>query len=254
MHDLWLQVYPWIVSGIGGFIGATILLPTKLGEALIQFRTSKVLEGFKAQQSQELERLKSSQSRELERFREQLSHLGDRGRRSNEMEFAAAEAVWKAFVRAWLSTNTCAGGMMTIPRFSTMSETDLTSFMTSSDLSEREKKQLQDSSDREKEYANILSWRDVSIAGTDIYQARLVLREQRIFMPASLTSEFAGVIEKMSGVQVQRRLALQNPHIPAYEFGKATSDWIGDCVAEFDRLANLANQRLFREERAKVEA
>lgn len=254
MHEFWLQVYPWIVSAVGGFIGAAILLPTKVGEALIQFRTSKLLEVYKAQQNQELERLKSSQGRELELFREQLSHFGDRGRRSNEMEFAATEAVWKAFVKAWLSTNTCAGGMMTIPRFSTMSDTNLTSFLALSDLTDREKHELLNASDREKEYVNLLSWRDVSIAQTDIYQARLALREQRIFMPAALTSEFHTVIEKMSGVEVQRRLSLQNPHIPAREFGDATSDWMRNCVSEFDRLAALANQRLFREERARREA
>jgi hypothetical protein len=186
MHELWTQVYPWIVSAIGGFIGATVLLPTKLREALIQFKTNKLLEGFKAQQSQELERRKSEQSRGLEFLREQLNHLGDRGRRSNEMEFAAIEAVWKAFVKAWLSTNTCTGGMMTIPRFSTMSKDELTSFVSSSDLNEREKKMLLDTNDREKEYANIINWRTVSEAGADIYQARLLLREQRIFMPAGL--------------------------------------------------------------------
>jgi len=124
MYEFWTQAYPWIVSALGGFFGTMVLLPTKLGEALIQFRTNKLLERFKAQQNQELERLKSSQSRELELFREQLSHFGDRGRRSNEMEFAATEVIWKAFVKAWLSTNTCVGGMMSIPRFSTMEEGD----------------------------------------------------------------------------------------------------------------------------------
>jgi hypothetical protein len=106
LHALWIEIYPWIISAIGGFVGAALLLPTKLGEALIQFRTNKLLEGFK-----------SEQSRELERLKEQLNHLSDRGRRSNEMEFAAIEGLWRAFVKAWLSTNTCIGSMMVIPRF-----------------------------------------------------------------------------------------------------------------------------------------
>jgi hypothetical protein len=41
------------------------------------------------------------------------------------MEFAAIEAVWRAFVKAWLSTNTCIGSMMPIPRFSAMSEDEI---------------------------------------------------------------------------------------------------------------------------------
>jgi integrase len=108
--SIWSEIYPWILSGIGGAIGAALLLLPKWGEALIQFRTGKLLEGFKSAQNRELERLKAEQTRELERFKadqsrrlerlkEQLSHLGDRGRRSNEAEFIAVQTVWKAFVK-----------------------------------------------------------------------------------------------------------------------------------------------------------
>jgi hypothetical protein len=198
-----------------GFIGAALLLPTKLGEALFSYRLGKALEGFKAEQSRELERLK-----------EQLNHFGDRGRRSNEMEFSAIETVWRAFVKAWLSTNTCIGSMTYIPKFSAMSEDEIRSFAASSDLTEREQKSLLGAFDKEKEYLTIRSWRRVSEAGNDVYQTRLTLREQRIFMPAELTKEFDAVIERMSGAQVERRLALENPHIPSYDFGKASTDWL----------------------------
>jgi hypothetical protein len=73
-------------------------------------------------------------------------------------------------------------------------------------------------------------------------------------MPAALSSEFGGVIEQMAGAQVQRLLSLQNPHIPSPQFGTATTDWMKNCVNEFDRMATLANQRLFREEHPKSEA
>src|SRR6267143_291346 len=109
--DFGAIIYPWIVAGLGGFVGAALLLPTKLGEALFSYRLGKALEGFKAEQSRELERLK-----------EQLSHVGDRGKRSNEMEFSSIKLVWDAFVKAWLSTNTCTGMPMRIPRFETMTE------------------------------------------------------------------------------------------------------------------------------------
>lgn len=251
MHGLWAEIYPWIVAGVGGLLGAALLLPTKLGEALFGYRLGKALEGFKAEQTREIEKLKGEQSHALEHLKEQLGHLGDRGRRSNEMEFSAIESVWKGFVKAWLSTNTCIGSMMTIPRFSTMSDEELQSFVSTSDLGEHEREMLFGAADREKEYAKILNWRTVRQAGSDIYQARLTLREQRIFMPADLTKEFSDVIEQMSGAQVQRRLSLQNPHIREYDYGTATTDWITGCVPVFDRMATLANQRLFRDEHRK---
>lgn len=76
MLAIWNEIYPWLVSGVGGFIGAALLLPTKLGQSLLQFRIDKTLEDFKAERNRELEKLK-----------DQLNHVADRGRRSNEMEF-----------------------------------------------------------------------------------------------------------------------------------------------------------------------
>lgn len=236
--EVWAAIHPWIIAGLGGFLGATLLLPTKLGEALFSYRLGKALEGFKADQIRELERLK-----------EQLSHVGDRGKRSNEMEFSSIKLVWDAFVKAWLSTNTCAALSLRIPRFEMMSEEQVKGFAASSGLSEREQEALLAATDRQKEYVAIESWRMARQAGDDIYQARLTLREQRIFMPAGLTKEFADVIEQMSGVQVQRRLSLENPHIREYEFGKATTEWITNCTPIFERLADSANTRLFRQER-----
>ena len=236
--DVWTAIYPWIVAGLGGFIGAALLLPTKLGEAIFSYRLGKALEGFKAEQNRELERLK-----------EQLTHIGDRGKRSNEMEFSSIKLVWDAFVKAWLSTNTCVGGSMTLPLFKTMSEEEVKSFAASSGLSERDQKALLGATDRTKEYETIEKWRRAREAEIDIYKARLTLREQRIFMPEALTNEFSEVIERMSGAQVEKRLSLENPHIPSYDFGNASIDWLKDCMAVFERLAKAANARLFRQER-----
>jgi hypothetical protein len=66
MYDFFAAIYPWFLAAIGGFIGAALLLPTKFGEALIQYRVGKTLETFKAQQARELESLRAQQARELE--------------------------------------------------------------------------------------------------------------------------------------------------------------------------------------------
>lgn len=138
---------------------------------------------------------------------------------------------------------------MRIPLFERMSEEEVKSFASSSGLSERDQKALLGASDRTKEYATIEKWRMVLEAEIDIYKARLTLREQRIFMPESLTNEFAEVIELMSGAQVGRRLGLENPHISPSEFGTSSTDWLKNCTAVFERLAKSANARLFRQER-----
>ena len=63
-----------------------------------------------------------------------------------------------------------------------------------------------------------------------------------------------GVIERMSGAQVERRLSLQHPNIPSYEFGKVATDWMTNCTTEFTRMAKLVNERLFRNDRNRETA
>jgi hypothetical protein len=237
MYDFFAAIYPWFLAAIGGFIGAALLLPTKLGEALIQYRVGKTLETFKAQQA-----------RELEGLRAELNHLADRGKRSNEMEFQAIEIVWRAFVKAWLSTNTCLGQMIQVPNFSSMTDEEIESFATGIKLEDHEKKSLLDASDKQKQYSSIINWKAVMRAETDIYESRLTLREQRIFIPPTITDEFSAAIEKMSGAQIERRLSLQHPDIRSYEFGTAQTDWMRESTSVFEALATEANRRLFRHE------
>jgi hypothetical protein len=53
----------------------------------------------------------------------------------------------------------------------------------------------------------------------------------------------------MSGAQVERRLSLENPQIPSYDFGESSTEWLKNCTPVFERVAAAANARLFRKER-----
>jgi hypothetical protein len=254
---MWNEIYPWIVSSLGGFLGAVLLLPTKAGEAIIQYRTSRLIEGLKAEQGRELEQLKAEygrdleglkaeQSRRLEQFREQLSHLGDRGRRSNEMEFNAIEILWKEFVKAWLSTNTCVSAMITIPEFERMSDDEAKKFAASYGFTDDEQSALLTAADRREEYVRVVRWKNTMQAARDIYQARLILREQRIFMPPELTRQFGEIIERMSNVQVEQRLSIA--HRREWDHKGPSTAWVQDCSSVFEDMATKANRRLFRDE------
>jgi hypothetical protein len=232
--------------GVRYALGALALLLPKWGEALIQRKTNKLLEGFKSNQTRELERLKAEQSREQELLKEQLNHLGDRGRRSNEMEFVAIETVWKAFVKAWLSTNTCTGAMIQIPDFNRASDEDVKRLAVSSGFSDRDQEALLRSPDRKEEYVRLIKWQMVDEALTDIYQARLTLREQRIFMPPEITKQFGDITERMNAVQVERHIALQQPD--AGDMWRVSHAWMRDNISVFEGMAAKANLRLFRDE------
>src|SRR5258708_4549022 len=104
------HVLPWIIqtgtAALAAFVAFLVLLPSKWGDAYLKHRFERDLEVHK-----------SSLSRDFEHYREQLGHLADRGKRSNEMEFGAIKLVWEKFVEAFLATNRCVAQMIDIPDF-----------------------------------------------------------------------------------------------------------------------------------------
>jgi len=166
--DVWTAIYPWIVAGLGGFVGAALLLPTKLGEALFSYRLGKALEGYKADQNRELERLK-----------EQLSHVGDRGKRSNEMEFSAIRLVWEKFVEAFLATNRGIAQLIESPDLRAMNEEEFETYLTATDFSDSQKQQLRKAPDRQKTYFDIITWRSIVRAQNENFDARLLAQKAR---------------------------------------------------------------------------
>lgn len=118
------------------------LIPTKIGDKLLGYHFERKLTEFKTSQNEKLEQLK-----------EQLAHLSDRGKHSNEREFNAISAVWDKFVDAFLSTNACVIMYMRHPEFSNMSQEELTTFLETTELSEIQKSTIKKASDKNKSYS-----------------------------------------------------------------------------------------------------
>ena len=235
--DFWNVIGPWLIAGVGGAIGAALLLPTKWGEALIKSRFDKSIEAFKAEQGTKLEMLRG-----------QLSHFGDRGRRSNEMEFAAIREVWETTVEAFLATGSCAANVIEYPDLSRMTPQELEAFLSTSGFSKEQNDQIIHAADHNDMYNKIVTWRSIADAGWKNFAANLLLRKQRIFMPNSMRSEFQLVIDLRNKTQVERKLQFQHPHIPRGEWGGAVNSFFNDGDAALEKLAGIVNQRLFRNE------
>jgi hypothetical protein len=216
------------------FIG---LLPTKYGERYLGFHFD-----------QKLAQLKDQQNQEIEKLREQLNHLSDRGRRSNEMEFAAIRVVWESFVEAYLSTATCAYASVEFPDFFRMSDEEREAVISGSDLLEEEKDRMRKAKDPNREYVAILNWQQIARAGRDQHELRLLIRKQRIFMPKQLGDQFMGAVTKLTGVYVHRKMSFQDRE-RIDPFDGPVQEFILSHEVMFDHLCAAANERLFRDEK-----
>jgi hypothetical protein len=235
----WGEVASWLLqTAVAAGVALTafvVLLPTKLAEKYLGFHFDQKLEGLKDQQNQQIEKLK-----------EQLAHFSDRGKRSNEMEFAAIKLVWERFVEAYLATTTCALAFVEHPDFTRMSDADKEAFISESDFSERDKDRLRRTADQNKEYVAIVTWQQIARAGREQHEARLLLRKQRIFMPKELSDQFMEAIGKLAAVYVQRKIGSQSPG--ADGFGGPIPEFLNSHEQMFEQLATLSNTRLFRDE------
>jgi hypothetical protein len=239
--DYWSSISPWIVSSIGGafggVIGAIALLPTKFGEALFKYRFDTAIEGYKAEQGTKLEKL-----------REQLSHTSDRGKRSNEMEFASIRDVWEKTVEAFLATGDCTTNMIEYPDLNPLSVQDLEGFLSTTGFSKEQIDQIRDATDHNDMYVKIVTWRSIANAAQKNFEAELLLRKQRIFMPDAVRTEFQSVLDLLRAAQVERKLQFQHPNIPRNEWGGNVMRFFKEGDPALAALAVLVNQRLFRHE------
>jgi hypothetical protein len=193
----------WILQTIvacGGAVATFVALaPTWLGEKLF----GHILE-------RRLSALRHDQNQKIEELREQLSHLSDRGKRSNEREFEAISAVWNKFVEAYLSTMTCAISYISHPDLEKLNAEELAAFLGSSELSDVQKKQVADSRERNHIYSKIVMFGQINKAGADNFDARLLLRKNGIFIPSDLVAEFQSAIEVLTKAQVERHIENQD--------------------------------------------
>lgn len=237
MTNLWSTFGPWVISAIGGGIGALLFLPSKLGEILFKYRFDREIESFKADQGTKLEKL-----------REQLSHLGDRGRRSNEMEFAAIREVWEKIVEAYVATHSCVVNLIQYPDLNPLSAQELDGFLSTTGFSKEQCDQIRKASDHNDMYVKIITWRSIAHAAQVNFDVNLLLRKQRIFMPDVLRAEFQSLIDLLRAAQVERELQFQHPNIPRNEWGNSVSKFFESGDRTLQELAGNVNRRLFRHE------
>jgi hypothetical protein len=224
------------VAAGAAFVAFLILLPTKYGEKYLAFHFD-----------QKLAELKDRQGQEIEKLKERLNHLSDRGKRSNEMEFAAIRLVWESFVDAYLSTATCAMGHVEYPDFLRMADAEKETIISGSDLTDEEKDRMRKTKDPNREYVAIRNWQQIVRAGKDQFNLRLLIRKQRIFMPRNLSGQFMDAVAKMTSVYIHRKLSFESPGTRD-PFGGPVTEFIESQEAMFDRLCTAANERLFRDE------
>ncbi|HZV20134.1 MAG TPA: hypothetical protein VE986_01160 [Hyphomicrobiales bacterium] len=204
LGDVWGLLWPYLtnagiaVVAVLAFLG---LAPNIVGQRLLGHSLDR-----------KLAELKHSQDAEIEALKAKLNRVSDRSTRSNEREYNAIIIAWESFVDAYISTLRCVYAFISHPDLSTMTGEQLADYLATTDFSEPQKKQMINSSDKNRMYSKIVEKRQIAEADSAIYEARSVLRKQAIFVPEGLEKKFEDALQILSAAQVHRQVSFDHGH------------------------------------------
>ena len=189
--------------------------------------------------------LKHTHEEKIEALRADLAHLQDRGRRANELEFDAASKIWHAFVDAEMKTQQAILDFLSFPDLNKLADEDVTTYLESTELSNQQRKQVLDADDRVRMYSKISRLRNINMAGSAIYEGRLLLRTKGIFLPAVLAKAFKDGFEMLSGAYVEQKLDFEGRGVR--EQPKSTELITGSANLLYSALETLVRSTIRRD-------
>lgn len=231
------EIASWLLqTAIAAGIATTafvILLPTKFGEKYLSFRFDR-----------KLAELKDNQDQKIEALKEQLSHFGDRGKRSNEREYESLSDIWGQFVDAFHSTEGCVTQFIEHPDFTRLTDEEIDSFLSATDFSEDQKQKFRSSSDKNEFYSRTIAWKNIAKAHNQIFEVRIALKKRGIFVPEDLRRIYEEAIEFCSKAEIHEFVRFR--HADSTMGPDTPIKFFEGKDATFKRVMDATSARLLR--------
>jgi hypothetical protein len=220
-----------IFGAVGGIGAVLIAVSTGWGRRFVDHQFDK-----------RIEKVKSGLEADIERLKAKLAHLGDRGIRSNEREYAAIIASWVAFVEAYLATNRCVARLDEFADLSKKGDDEFDEWAENIRLPADIAASVKTSKDRNRAYGRYLQWKAISEALRLHYDARQCVRKQGIFIPQELETQFLCNLDLISQTLAGRRAEFDNRATETT--AKWTSQFLENGPASYEALKNAARERM----------
>jgi hypothetical protein len=117
-------------------------------------------------------------------------------------------------------------------------------FLETTELSAAQRQQVSSAMKKVDMYSKIMSLRQINAAGASIFDARLLLRRNGIFVQTSIMGEFKNALEILGKAQVERYIEFQ--HRSGVDY-KESSRLLSDGEKVLDRLQSMVRTRLHRD-------
>jgi len=221
------------VVGTTAFIGLLFMLPSKFVDKRLNLWFDQQLEEFKGQQNEKIARLQG-----------QLNHLTDRGRLSNEREYAATTAAWESYVDAHQATLQSVVAFISLPNLDLLSDEDLDEFLRSNKFSDRQIADVRNARDRNRSFARIVQLRFINKANQALHDAREIIIKQSVFIEAGLQDLLDGNLDRLTRAWVEENVNFGRRG--GEELHEARDDLLRNGNARLDELRARVRDRLLR--------
>jgi hypothetical protein len=216
------------------------------GEKLIGNFFDRRLEAFKHEQTVELGAIRHDQNQQIENLKAQISHITDRGIRSNEREYTALASIWEKYVDLHYATNVCVVGFTQFPELNNYSDEELANYLETTEFSKMQKEQVKKATDKIRSAATIQNFRYVNAAQTQFYEMNLLLHKLGIFVPIDIRNQFRSPIQVCGSAMAQRYAELGGRRIQM----EADLEFLRDGDKHLHTLKTIVGARLLRDLRA----
>ena len=201
MKDLLIPAF----TSLGVTLAGLWVAARFLGEKLFGHWLEGRLQRQQQERAVELEQLKNEQNRQIELLRADIGHLQDRGKHSNEREYAATAEIWEKFVDMYHATRVAISGSFQYPDLERMSESALASFLENEDALTREQKTaVVDAENKSDKFSRFINTNNIIKAQHTYYDFRLLIDKRGIFIRKPLKEQFEQAAELCSAAVGQR--------------------------------------------------
>ena len=244
MIDLTASAVAGAVASLGLTTAALWAAGRFFGEKLFGHWLEERLQSQKQAHAVELTKLKSEQDRQIELLRADIGHLQDRGKLSNEREYAALTEIWEKFSDLHTATINCVMRFLQFPDLQQMNDDEVAKFLERNEFTEDEHAAVRNAASRNHGFSRVMHVRLIARARSASFDFRARFDKQNIFIPKSLADSLYEAADQCWRAIVQRdaeESGLRSPDM------KDDVEFVQKGPGTLRRLNDTVRERLHRE-------
>jgi hypothetical protein len=168
-----------------------------------------------------------------------IGHLQDRGKHSNEREYAALTEIWEKFCDLHEAANSCVCGFLRLPDLQRMNDDEIAKLLDKNEFTEEERDAVRNAANKNDGFSLAMNMRLGVRARSAYRDFRVRLLRQNVFIPKSLADSFGEAADECKSA-----LLLRNPGVR----GPDELDFLATSPGTLAKLNDAVRARLLHRE------